>query len=231
MNKTITEYNAILMQVPLFSGLDSDDIHAILSCLSAKEAGYSKGSFIHRYGDCIHTLGIVLSGSVHVLKEDFWGNTNLLSKCGPGDIFGESYAIKTATPLEVSIFASEPSTVLFLDISKLQAVCPNVCSFHQQLLHNLLTVLAEKNYQFSKKLEYITKRTTREKLLSYLSSESGHQNSSTFAIPFNRQQLADYLSVDRSAMSNELSRLKKEGIITFRKNLFTLNDLTSNKDD
>lgn len=140
----------------------------------------------------------------------------------PGDIFGESYAIRTNCALEVSLYAEQNSTVLYLNVSKMMTLCSRACEFHNQLTRNLLSVLAERNFQLGQKLEHMTKRTTREKLLSYLSSEARRSGSSSFDIPFNRQQLADYLSVDRSAMSNELCHLRDEGLISFQKNHFTV---------
>ena len=151
-----------------------------------------------------------------------WGNTNLMTRCHPGDIFGESYAIRTNCALEVSLYAEQNSTVLYLNVSKMMTLCSRACEFHNQLTRNLLSVLAERNFQLGQKLEHMTKRTTREKLLSYLSSEARRSGSSSFDIPFNRQQLADYLSVDRSAMSNELCHLRDEGLISFQKNHFTV---------
>ncbi|MFR4350324.1 MAG: Crp/Fnr family transcriptional regulator [Roseburia sp.] len=165
---------------------------------------------------------MVLSGSVDIMKEDFWGNTNLITRCLPGDIFGESYTIRPDEPLEMSIWTGPSTEILFLNVSKMMTLCANACALHNQLTRNLLSVLAERNFQLSRKLEHLTKRSTREKLLSYLTGEARHQGNASFDIPFNRQQLADYLSVDRSAMSSELGRLRDEELIQFRKNHFTV---------
>lgn len=206
----------------IFSQIAPAEIPSLLHCLLANEAHYEKGTFLCHYGDSINVLGVVLSGSIHIINEDFWGNSNLIAECGPGDIFAESYAIQPAQTLEVSILAAEFSSVLYLNVSRMMTVCGSACRFHNQLIQNLLTVLSEKNLMLNQKLNHMTKRTTREKLLSYLSAASAKSGSASFDIPFNRQQLADYFSVDRSALSAELSRLQSEGLLTFRKNHFTL---------
>lgn len=215
-------YDHILQTAPLFTGIAPDEIHSMLGCLSAREVRYPKGSFIHHQGDCIDSLGLVLSGTIDILKGDFWGNTNLITRCEPGDIFGEPYALRGDEPLDVSVLAEQTADILFLNMSKMMTLCSHACSSHNQLTKNLLTVIAERNRELNQKLAHITKRTTREKLLSYLSSEAGRSGTDSFDIPFNRQQLADYLSVDRSAMSSELGHLRDEGLIAFQKNHFTV---------
>lgn len=218
----MTAYEPILKTCPLFAGIDAAYLDSMLHCLSARCEKYPKGDFLYHQGDAIDSLGIVLSGSIDIMKEDFWGNSNLIARAGVGNIFGEAYALRTDSPIEVSILAKQPSEVMFLNVSKMMTLCGNACTFHNRLTRNLLSVLAEKTFQLSRKLEHITQRTTREKLLSYLTAEAAHTGSNSFDIPFNRQQLADYLSVDRSAMSSELGNLRDEGLITFQKNHFTL---------
>lgn len=215
-------YDHTLQTAPLFAGIAPDELHSMLNCLSARKMHYPKGSIIHHHGDRIDSLGLVLSGTVDITKEDFWGNTNLITRCEPGDIFGEAYALRAEEPLDVSVLAEQSADVLFFNLTKMMTLCSQVCGSHSQLTKNLLALLAKRNRELHQKLEHITKRTTREKLLSYLSSEAERLGNSSFDIPFNRQQLADYLSVDRSAMSNELGHLRDEGLITFRKNHFTV---------
>lgn len=221
-DKNMNQNYAILHESPIFSQIAPEEISSMLDCLLAREAAYPKGTFLFHYGDTTNALGIVLRGCVHIIKEDFWGNLNLLGKCRPGDIFAESYALRPSQPLEVSILADENTTVLFLNVSRMMTVCSSACRHHNQMIQNLMSVLTEKNLQLSRKLDHITKRTTKEKLLSYLSAESVKNKSASFDIPYNRQQLADYLSVDRSAMSAELGRLKDEGVLDFHKNHFTI---------
>lgn len=225
MENKIEKYDAVLTDSSLFAGISAEDIHSMLGCLAAREKNYRKGDFIHHPGDCIHTIGLVLTGCVHLLKEDLWGNANLMAECRPGEIFGEAYAICGDKPLELSVQAAASSRILFLNLQKMLTTCGSSCEFHNRLIHNLVVVMSEKNFSLSRKLEHMSKRTTREKLLSYLSAEAIRQERMEFDIPFNRQQLADYLSVDRSAMSSELGKLQAEGYFTFRKNHFLMHTL------
>ena len=167
-------------------------------------------------------MGVVLAGSVHILQEDFWGNRSLLGRAGPGDLFAEAFACAGVLRLPVSVEACEPTDVLLLDAGRLSAVCPAACPHHTQMIRNLLRLMAEKNVGLARKVEHMAQRTTRDKLLSYLSAEARRNGGSAFSIPFNRQQLADYLAVDRSAMCSELSRLRDEGLLDFHRSAFVL---------
>ena len=217
-------YLNILKKCPLFFGILENEIEPILVCLSAKTKIYQKDQFVFRSGDHISSVGIVLSGSVHIIKEDFWGNRSILSEAVVGQLFGETYACVQTQPLIVSVIAAEDTEIMFLDAHSMMTSCSSACEFHLRLIRNLIGVLAEKNLMLTQKMEHLTKRTTREKLLSYLSAESQKNSSGVFEIPFNRQQLADFLSVDRSAMSSELSKLRSEGILAFYKNTFELKE-------
>ena len=169
----------------------------------------------------MESVGLLLEGAVLVVQEDFWGNRNLIARIQPGQLFGESYACSGA-PLGVDVVADSPSRVLWLNVHRVLSVCPNGCAYHSRLIRNLLSVLAEKNLRFKEKLDHMGQRTTREKLLSYLSAEARRQKSSEFDITFNRQQLADYLSVERSAMSAKLGKLREEGVLDFERSHFRL---------
>ncbi len=208
----------------LFSGIEEKEIEAMLKCLNAKIKSYDKNQYIYRFGENISSVGLVLCGSVYLVKDDFLGNQTILSEAGVGQIFGETYACVPAETLEVSIITAEASEVMFLDIQRIMNVCSSTCVFHARLIRNLLSVLAEKNLNLTRKMLHMSQRTTREKLLSYLSAEAQRNCSTVFKIPFNRQQLADYLAVDRSAMSNELCKLRDDGILSFNKNCFKLNE-------
>lgn len=213
---------ALLNKTTLFAGIETNKISAMLNCLSAHTTSYEKETFILHNGDMVHQVGMVLTGSVLIIKEDFWGNRSILSEISPGGLFAETYACMGSTPLEVSVIAASHCEILFLDIHKILTVCSSACEFHARLIHNLLSTLAQKNIFLTRKMEHISQKTTRDKLLSYLSAESQKAQSPSFSIPFSRQQLADYLSVDRSAMSSELGKLKKEGILDYTKNAFFL---------
>lgn len=216
------KYLPVIERSALFRGVEQREIEAMLGCLSAVKAGYDRGQFILRVGDEVTSVGMVLSGRACIIKEDFWGNRNIMAKATPGEIFAEAYACSPSEALGVSVVAEERTEVMFLDVRKILTSCTNACDFHTRLIRNLLTALAERNLLLSGKLTHMMQRTTREKLLSYLSSEALAQNSTSFEIPFNRQQLADYLSVDRSAMSNELCKMRDEGLLSFSKNSFAL---------
>lgn len=222
MNITNSEYIDIIASSKLFEGIKRDEIAGLLPCLSATKQTYKKDSYIYQMGDTTNKIGLVLSGCVHLVKEDYWGNHTILSEVMPGEFFGEAYACLTTESLAISCVATEPTKVLFLDIHKIVTVCTSACNFHTRLIQNLMMILAQKNVMLTQKLDHVSKRSTRDKLLSYLSAQAAKQHSNTFTIPFNRQQLADYLSVDRSAMSNELCKLRDQGLLTFHKNSFTL---------
>lgn len=212
----------ILQKSPLFAGLKPEEIKSVLTCLSAAEQTYQKGEYIFENGQKITSMGLVLSGSVHILRDDFWGVRNIIGEAAAGDLFGEAYACAFREKLEVEVVAAESCSVLFLNVGRVLSTCSAACEFHGRLIRNLLSVLAGKNLMLTGKIDHISKRTTREKLLSYLSAVSEQSGSSAFEIPYNRQQMADYLCVDRSAMSNELSRMQKEGLLAFHKNSFRL---------
>lgn len=211
-----------LKRSKLFSGIDEKEIVAMLTCLSAEQKQYKKGEYILRCGDSAALVGLVTSGSVDVIQEDYWGNRNIVAAVPPGQSFAESYACAGNVPLGVSVQAAENSEVLLMNIQKILTTCSSACAFHARLIRNLASLLASKNLMMNEKLTFLTQRTTREKLLSYLSAESMRRHVSSFSIPFDRQQLADFLSVDRSAMSNELSKMRKEGILQYSKNHFSL---------
>ena len=216
------KYLEVIKKSPLFKGIDEREIEAMLACLSVNTKKYAKNEFVMRFGESTEAIGMVLAGSLHLIKEDFWGNRNIIAEIGPGQIFAESYACMEGVTLGVSVVAAEASAVMFMNVRRVLTTCGSACEFHSRLVRNLLSVLAEKNLRFNDKLTHMTQRTTRQKLLSYLYAESLRQGTSEFDIPFDRQQLADYLSVDRSAMSNELCRMRDEGLLNFRRNHFVL---------
>lgn len=212
----------ILSRCPLFAGIEGASLNALLQCLSARETAYPKEDLIFLAGERPETVGILLSGRAHVVHEDFWGNRTILSYIGPGDLFGEAFSCAEAEKLPVSVVAAEPSAVLLINVRKILTTCPTACVYHAGLIKNLVRILAEKNVQMTEKMEHLTRRTTRDKLLSYLSALAVEAGRNDVTPPFNRQELADYLAVDRSALSRELSRMQAEGLLRYDKNTFTL---------
>ena len=206
----------------LFQGVCAKEIEAMLPCLNAVIKTYPRGAVIHPAGSAIRSMGLVLSGSVSIENDDVWGNKSILDHVLPGQVFGETYACVPNEPLMVSVVAAEPCEVLFLEASRVMHVCSRTCSFHNQLIQNLLAISAQKNLNLSRRIFHTSSKSIRGRLLSYLSFQALHHGSLEFDIPFNRQQLADYLSVDRSAMSNELSKMQKEGLLQVHRSHFVL---------
>lgn len=212
----------ILQRSALFRGLTPDELEQLLRRQPPVCRTYQKKEYLLHAGEPIDRFGLVVEGNVTVMKEDFWGNRNILAKIQPGELFAETYAIAAHQVLGVSVMTDEGATVLFFHMGQFLAPTAEPDKLSGQMLRNLLQVITQKNLQLNAKLTHLTQRTTREKLLSYLSEESLCQGRSEFDIPFNRQQLADYLSVNRSAMSQELCQLRDEGRIRFRRNHFAL---------
>lgn len=217
------EYLPILTRCSLFEGIDEDELLSMLDgCLEASIKKARKGADVLRGENNLGRMGVVLEGRVLVETNDYWGKRSILSSVEPLELFGESLVCQTGDQVPLSVVAQEDSVILLLSCSKLLTTCSTTCARHQQIIKNLLLLLASKNVGLTRKLDHITKKSTRDKVLSYLSEQAKLANSNTVHIPFNRQELADYLSVDRSALSSTLSTLSREGLISYRKNRFTL---------
>ena len=212
----------VLKETPLFSGTSAEEIESMLSCLGARLCKFSKGEYVIRQGDRLSDILVLAEGSLHIQKDDYWGNRSILGQISPGEMFGEAYAAPESGAALNDVVAVEKSSVIFFDVKRILTTCPSACRFHSMVVQNMFFAISEKNRKLVQKLGHMSKRTTREKLISYLSEEARKHNSSYFSIPFNRQQLADFLSVDRSAMSNELSKMRSEGLLEFEKNNFRL---------
>lgn len=216
------EFFPVIRSAPLFSGISEEELAAMLSCLRAKKRDFPKEAFVLRADDTADSIGLVLSGAVLVIQEDIWGNRNILSKAGPGQTFAAAYACAIGSRLNVSVIAETPVTVMFLNVKRILNVCPSACSHHNRIIRNLLDELAEKNLRFNEKLTHMGQRTTRSKIMSYLSAEAQRLGKYEFDVPFSRQQLADYLGVERSGLSLELGKMRSEGLLDFRKSHFVL---------
>lgn len=212
----------ILKKVSLFKGMDAKDIEEILSCLQGNVKQFIKNQVIILAGDEISSLGIILNGTVQIIREDIMGNRMIVANLCKGEIFGETFASARIKESPVSVVATEPSRILMLSIQRIVTPCKNSCNFHSYLITNLLSLIASKNLYLTNKMELLSKRTIREKIMAYLSYEAQKHHSNSFDIDLNRNELADYLCIDRSAMSRELGRMKEEGIIEFHKNHFTV---------
>lgn len=213
---------SVLKKCSLFEGIAENKIEDMLVCLGAVTMKYGKGETVFHEGDPALYLGIVLSGSVMVIHEDYYGNRSIVAHIVPGEVFGESFACAAIDSLPVSVVAKQDCSCLLIDCSRITKSCTNACSFHSQIIFNLLKLVAQKNLLFHQKLDIISKRTTREKLMTYLTAQAKMWGKDEFTIPYDRQALADYLEVDRSGLSSEIGRLRREGKIICEKNHFKL---------
>lgn len=216
------QYIPVLKKTLLFSGVGDDEIESMLSCLGARLYHYKKDEYVLRQGEHLSDITVLVEGDLHIQKDDYWGNRSILGQITVGEMFGEAYVAPESGALLNDVIAVEDSAVLFFDMKRIITTCSSACRFHAIVIQNLFFAISEKNRKLVQKLGHMSQRTTREKLISYLSEEAKRQNSASFVIPFNRQQLADFLSVDRSAMSNELCKMRKDGLLEFDKNKFRL---------
>ncbi|MDR0629318.1 MAG: Crp/Fnr family transcriptional regulator [Treponema sp.] len=227
------EYVLLLSDCSLFQGIRLTELDSMLECVGARKKIYKKDTYVFLAESETSYFGIVLSGAVIIVEDDFWGNRNIIERIERGGLIGAAFSFGGTTKLPVSVIATEDSEVLLINSKRISLTCSSVCPFHTKLINNLLRNMAQKNTFLLRKIEHLSRRSTREKLLSYLSSQAFKSRKSekfresgttavTFEIPFNRQELADYLALDRSAMSSELCRMRDEGILEFKKNRFTL---------
>ncbi len=218
------EKKPFIKESRLFKDISFQDIESLLHCLGAYLRTYKKGEIIYAAAQRITAMGLVLSGRVCIQQTDVWGNQNIFGYTGPGQVFGETYACAPGEMMMVDAIAASDCEILFLNIQKVLTTCPSACAFHSRLVANLLAVMATKNLSLSRKINDISHKSIRDRLLSYLSYQAIKSGSNIFDIPFNRQELADYLCVDRSALSKELGKMKKEGLLTWHKNHFQVYD-------
>ncbi len=212
----------VICASPLFAGIAEADCAAMLKCLGAAVKGYEKGEMVFLEGQPVRQVGVVCEGQVQVLREDARGDRSLLLQAFPGDLFAEAYSCALVEHLPVTVQAAERSQVLLLDYRRIITMCSSACAFHSRMVSNMLTGLARKNIQLAGRMDILSRRTTREKLLTYLSQQASLAGGDTFTVPVDRQELADLLCVERSAMSAELSRMRRDGLVDYRKDRFTL---------
>lgn len=198
---------------PLFDGVPEADLLPLLDCLQAQKRHFAKGELIFSEGQIATHLGIVLTGRVHTVYEDLMGGRSIIDTMEPGQLFGEAFACTREQFLPVSIAAQTESTVLLIDVNKILRTCSHACRQHQQLCENMVHILAEKYTAINRKIIHLSGRSTRRKLLSYLSEQMRRAGGNPFSVPFSQQELADYLFIERSGLSTEWNRLKKDGIL------------------
>lgn len=213
-----------LANTQLFRGISESEIAELLLCLGAHERKFQKDDVIFRAGSPVDEFGLVLSGSVNIVVNLYWGNSIIFGHVGKGEVFAENYAAIPGKEPVCDVVACEDTHVLFLKMQSVMTTCRMGCAYHNRIIQNMLRISAQNNLNMSSRMMHTASKSLRERLLSYLSEQALERGSAHFTIPFNRQQLADYLAVNRSTMSNELSKMQEEGLITFRKNEFILNE-------
>lgn len=211
-----------LARCPLFDGVSEQDREALLGCAGARTMAVKRGETVLREGSPAEHVGIVLEGAVRIVRNDFYGNRTIQAVLQPGELFGEAFACAGVRRLPVSAEAAEPGRILLIRLEGIITACERACPFHSRVALNLLRVMAEKNLLLNRKLEITSRRTTRDKLMAYLSAQAKRAGSDSFVIPFDRQGLADYLGVERSALSAEIGKLRREGVIESERSAFRL---------
>lgn len=212
----------IIQQAPLFAGLTTAEIEDLLGMMECQRKTYQKGNFVFYAGDHIDHISVVLSGCIHIVQEDYWGNRNILTQVRPGGVFGEAFACIPGSQATVDVLSVEDTELMNVHVGSIIHAGMILSRPQEQLMLNLLSMLSRRNKELTEKIRYMSQRSTRQKLMFYLSAESRKCGNNAFSVPFNRQQLADFLSVDRSAMSAELSKMKKEGLLDYSRNQFVL---------
>ena len=205
---------------PLWGGIGYSDFESIVRCMKAETRSYCKGEVVLLSGDIVSHIGLIISGSVKVVKEDADGNISILAKLAAPEIFGEIFACAGIDHSPVTIQASENCEILFINYRRVIISCSSACGFHSRMIENMLKLIARKNLLLNQKIGILSERTTRKKLLAFFNMQRGVMKK--FTIPYNREELASYLNVDRSAMSNELCKMRDEGLIKFHKNKFEI---------
>lgn len=213
---------SVLRRCPLFDAISDADLSGLLRCLNARVVFFARDAVVLGQGDAAQRIGVVLSGAVQIVRLDYFGHRSVLAHITPAQLFGEAFACAGVDALPVSAVAAQETQVLFLDSQRILNACASPCAFHRQLIFNLMRILATKNLLLHQKIEITSRRTTRDKLLAYLLDQAQQQHSHAFDIPYDRQALADYLQVERSGLSAEISKLRSEGILACRRNHFVL---------
>lgn len=216
------KYFDILRRCRLFDGITDGQLEGMLSCFKAAMRMFKRNQMILAEGDAVGDIGVILSGEAQIVRVDYYGNRSLVTELKPAQMFGEAFACAGIKKSPVNVIATEDCEVMFINTLRMLHVCGNVCEFHNQMIFNLMRVVATKNLILNQKLEIISKRTTREKLMTYLMQQAKQNGSNSFTVPFDRQELADYLEVDRSGLSAEIGKLRREGILECKGSHFAL---------
>lgn len=220
--RKLKKYHKTLLSTTLFHGIDENDLEGMLACLNVMVRHYRKNDIILMAGSKATSVGVMVEGTAQITREDAEGNRAILSELVKGDIFAEAYAAAARDDIPITVIATSDCSIVWVPFSKVVVQCSFSCQFHQQLIQNMMKIIAEKSIAMNEKMRILSCKTTKEKLLTYLHDYSEKMGKTKFKIPFSRNELADFLSVDRSAMSRELGKLRDEGYLNFNRNEFEL---------
>lgn len=218
------EYYNTLSNCVLFRQIEIEDFSHLLTCLNTRIRTYNTDEYVFFLGDEVNYIGVVLKGSVEIVKETLAGNRHIVAVLGPSSIFGEGVVCTKKRIAPVSVRVKEPSNILLIPYEKIIKSCGNSCSFHTQLIHNMMMILGEKNYTLNHKIDMLMLKGMREKIATFLLQESNERATNSFTISLNRTELAEYLNVSRTSMCRELARMKEEDIIDYYQNSFKIKD-------
>lgn len=226
MNNNILE---VLTHSPLFDGIAADALNGVLGCLQPKVSTYAKNSYIAVEGDSSTGLGIIVSGKATIVKENAAGNRIVMTTLVAGDMFGEMIIFSKSGILSVSVIAQAECQIIYLSSVKIMGTCANVCSSHKRLIVNMLTIISEKAIMLNRKVEYLAIKGMREKISTYLLEQHKLTEKNTFDMTLNRNDLADFFNVSRTALSREMGRMRDEGLIEFYRSSIKIKDLNALK--
>ncbi len=218
----LEKYYHQIKNSPVFYGMKDDELQGLLDCFNARIRNFEEGEMIIRQGDRITNIYLILEGAVNIEKDSYWGRRIIITQLSVNDNIALAFVASKNIESNIDAVAAQNTRVLVLSYEKCTSMCQNACTRHKVLINNLFDILSKENIELIQKIENVSQKTIRDKLLTYLSNEARKRKSNSFEIPFNRQDLADYLNIDRSAMSFELSKLQKEGLIKYNKNKFVL---------
>ena len=216
------QYFEIISNAAMFDGIDREDLRSLMHCLQARTVTVRKGAPVFLEGDPAGFVGIVLEGAVQLVRDEYYGDRTVIAHAQTGEVFGEAFACAGVQTMPISAYALQNTVVLMLSFGKMLSVCSNACPFHNRLVKNMMQLVARRNLELSGKIRIMSRKTTKAKLMEYLSEQAKRSGNNEFTIPFDRQALADYLGVERSAMSAELSKLKRDGNLETKGSWFRL---------
>lgn len=210
----------------LFENIQETELTAMLNCLGAVTRSFQKSEFIFIEGSELKQIGVVIEGTVHMVKEDIWGEKTIFATMTSGEIFGESFVCGDYSSSAVSFQAATDCKILCLSFHRVLCSCNKSCVYHHKLIENMVTLIARKNVKLMEKMDILSKKSIRERVLTWFSQQVQINQSDKFESPLGRIELADYLCVDRSALTRELSRMKTDGLLDYDKNTFSMERLT-----